>query len=44
MIWGGSCFGGCEIPLVEKKDIDLIVQFGHRKWDYSKESGIKVVK
>jgi 2-(3-amino-3-carboxypropyl)histidine synthase len=28
-IWGGSCFGACDIPDI--KNIDLLVQFGHTK-------------
>jgi 2-(3-amino-3-carboxypropyl)histidine synthase len=30
-IWLGSCFGACDIPKVE--GVDLVVQFGHSKWD-----------
>lgn len=30
-ICGGSCFGACDIPETE---CDLIIQFGHAKWDY----------
>ncbi len=29
-IWGGSCFGACDVPDV--KGFDLLVQFGHSKW------------
>jgi len=30
IIWAGSCFGSCDIPLeVEKLGIDLLIQFGH---------------
>ena len=33
MIWFGTCFGACDVPLeVEKLGIDLIVQFGHTKF------------
>ena len=33
LIWLGSCFGACDVPLqVEKLGIDLIIQFGHSKW------------
>ncbi len=28
-IWGGSCFGACDIPNVN--GFDLIVQFGHSR-------------
>ena len=33
VIWGGSCFGACDIPLqVERLGVDLIVQWGHSEW------------
>jgi 2-(3-amino-3-carboxypropyl)histidine synthase len=33
VIWMGSCFGACDVPLeVEKLGIDFIVQFGHSAW------------
>lgn len=29
-IWGGSCFGSCDIPLgLEALNIDLLIQWGH---------------
>jgi len=34
MIWFGSCYGACDIPNVDKKDIDLIIQFGHSAWKF----------
>ena len=35
LIWLGTCFGGCDIPLnVEEFDVDLIIQFGHSEWDF----------
>ena len=32
-IWMETCFGACDVPNIEniKKDVDLIVQFGHSK-------------
>jgi len=33
-IWLGSCFGACDVPNVNEKDFDLIIQFGHSKWGY----------
>lgn len=34
-IWLGDCFGACDVPLeVDKIGVDLIVQFGHSKWDF----------
>ena len=33
VIWAGSCFGACDIPLeVEKLGVDLLIQFGHSSW------------
>ena len=35
LIWLGSCFGACDIPLQVqflKPKIDLIIQFGHAKF------------
>ena len=33
IIWAGSCFGACDIPLeVEKLGVDLLIQFGHSSW------------
>lgn len=30
IIWAGSCFGACDLPLELKNlDVDLLVQFGH---------------
>jgi 2-(3-amino-3-carboxypropyl)histidine synthase len=35
MIWMGTCFGACDVPLeVERLGVDLIVQFGHSVWKY----------
>jgi len=31
-IWQGSCFGACDTPQVNKKDFDLVIQFGHSPW------------
>ena len=33
LIWLGSCYGACDIPLeLNSLNIDLLVQFGHSKW------------
>ncbi len=37
VIWMGSCWGGCDIPLaVQKLNADLLIQWGHsvyiRSW------------
>ena len=31
-IWLGSCFGACDVPNID--NMDLIVQFGHSKWEF----------
>lgn len=34
LIWAGSCYGACDIPLsVEKLGVDLLVQWGHSAWE-----------
>ena len=46
LIWLGSCFGACDLPLqvqILKPKIDLIIQFGHSTWNYKKKN-IKVLK
>lgn len=40
-IWMGTCFGACDIPNTE--DFDLIIQFGHTSWNYSKNKSIKIL-
>ena len=33
IIWMGSCFGACDVPLqVQRLGIDLLVQWGHSIW------------
>ncbi|MBI2546709.1 diphthamide synthesis protein [Candidatus Woesearchaeota archaeon] len=33
IIWAGSCFGACDLPLeVQKLGVDLLVQWGHSIW------------
>jgi 2-(3-amino-3-carboxypropyl)histidine synthase len=47
LIWFGSCFGACDLPAgidSLKPKIDLIIQFGHSPWNYSKRKDIKVLK
>jgi diphthamide biosynthesis enzyme Dph1/Dph2-like protein len=35
LIWAGSCFGACDLPVESKNiGIDLIIHFGHTKWRY----------
>lgn len=34
LIWAGSCYGACDVPLiVEKLGVDLLVQWGHSAWE-----------
>lgn len=32
-----SCFGACDIPDVEKLDVDLLIQFGHNEFPAIKQ-------
>jgi diphthamide biosynthesis enzyme Dph1/Dph2-like protein len=33
IIWLGSCFGACDVPLqAESLGVDLLAQFGHSEW------------
>ena len=33
IIWLGSCYGACDIPLqVELLGVDLLIQWGHSEW------------
>ena len=44
LIWMNSCFGACDLPLeVEKLGVDLIIQFGHSKWNYKNRKDICVL-
>lgn len=38
IIWGGSCFGSCDLPLeVKRLGVDLLVHYGHSPWqDFGK--------
>ncbi|MBN1377253.1 diphthamide synthesis protein [Candidatus Woesearchaeota archaeon] len=34
IIWAGSCYGSCDIPIeVKSIGIDLIIHFGHSEWE-----------
>lgn len=36
-IWLGSCFGACDLPLgMDILNIDLIIQFGHNRFNKEK--------
>lgn len=32
LIWAGSCFGACDVPVELKDKVDLLIQFGHSEW------------
>lgn len=33
LIWAGSCFGACDVPLeLETLGVDMLIQFGHSEW------------
>lgn len=33
IIWLGSCYGACDIPLqVKDLGVDLLIQWGHSEW------------
>jgi len=37
IIWLGTCYGACDLPLGTEKMVDLVVQFGHSKWNYKRK-------
>lgn len=45
-IYFGSCFGACDIPVDEAKQVkaDLIIQLGHSNWDFKNNKDIRVLK
>ncbi len=32
LIWLGSCFGSCDIPIQITKKVDMLIHFGHSEW------------
>lgn len=37
-IYGGSCYGACDTPPgLERLRIDLLIAFGHARWDWGDE-------
>lgn len=34
VIWGGSCWGSCDVPDVKGLGADLLIQWGHSEWSY----------
>jgi len=38
IIWSGSNFGACDLPLeVRKLGVDLLITYGHSEWVYETE-------
>jgi 2-(3-amino-3-carboxypropyl)histidine synthase len=38
IIWGGSCYGSCDLPLeVKNLGVDLLIHFSHAAWQDSKK-------
>lgn len=36
ILWGGSCFGSCDMPLeVKNLGVDMLIHFGHAAWQDS---------
>lgn len=33
LIWAGSCFGACDIPLGLEDKVDAVIQWGHSAWE-----------
>jgi len=29
LIWLGSCFGACDMPVIKQLNVDMLIQFGH---------------
>ena len=44
ILWGGSCYGSCDLPLeVKRLGVDLLVHYGHAAWqDYGKRDYGKI--
>ena len=33
LIWAGSCFGSCDVPVqVERLGVDILLHWGHVQW------------
>lgn len=32
IIWFGSCYGACDIPITLSKRVDLVIQIGHNRF------------
>ena len=38
LIWAGSNFGSCDLPMeVQRLGVDLLVPYGHSAWVYARE-------
>lgn len=34
LIWGGSCYGACDMPYLNSVKVDILIQFGHSEWNH----------
>jgi len=35
IVWLGSCFGACDIPIeVKRLEVELLIQWGHSEWGH----------
>jgi len=34
ILWAGSCWGACDVPDLDKIQVDLLIQWGHSEWTY----------
>ena len=46
IIWGGSCYGSCDLPLEAKRlGVELLIHYGHSPWqDYGKRNYGNILK
>ena len=36
LIWAGSCFGACDIPVeLDRLGVDLLIHYGHTEWRWN---------
>jgi diphthamide biosynthesis enzyme Dph1/Dph2-like protein len=33
LIWAGSCYGACDTPELTGLGVDLLIQWGHSRWE-----------
>ena len=45
IIWGGSCYGSCDLPIeVKRLGVDLLIHFGHSPWQDHGKRDYGVIK